>query len=583
MMNALGFYLLKSAIWLSGFAMVYILFLRNERFFGLIRIFLITGILSAFILPLFTVSYKVILAYPVAQAVSRAGATVEAVTGQKNFPFAEVLLLSVYFAGMLFVAFKIFRQTRFMLRAIREADNNAGGDTKLIRTADFGSSFSFFSWIFVNPSVNEIEMKEIMNHEMVHIRHRHWLDLILAELLCMVQWFNPLTWLYGRLIRQNHEYIADRMALQQTSDPAVYRATLLNQIVGSQVISLTNSFSYSVNKKRFVMMQNIFSPPYRKLKLLLILPVFSVILFAFARPDYQYADQQGNSPDQEKAQPGQDTQIKGKILSSDGKPLGGANIIVKNTTRGTVTDDNGDFLIRDVASNAELVVSYVGFKTKVIKAAFVSRSPVMMETDTIPYRGSGMNAPPPPPPPPAPVDGSVAPPPLIVIDGKISDKKMEQIDPETINEISVLKDKKAVEKYGAKGKNGVIEIVLKDKATAGAPSPGSGKYLKIKKDEYVAVEDLPKFPEGQSGLSAFLSENLKYPEGIKGEKIKGTVDVVFLVSTEGKLSQIKVAKSLHPLLDAEAVRVVSIMPDWMPGHQNGKPVEVQMKLAIEFK
>ena len=142
--------------------------------------------------------------------------------------------------------------------------------------------------MFVNPSVTDIETKEIMIHELVHIRQKHWFDLLLVELLCMMQWFNPLVWMYVRFIRQNHEYLADEVALQQTSDPAVYKAVLLNQIVGAPVVSLTNSFNYSPNKKRFNMMKNIITSPYRKMKVLLILPVFALVLYSFAKPDYKY-------------------------------------------------------------------------------------------------------------------------------------------------------------------------------------------------------------------------------------------------------------------------------------------------------
>ena len=127
-----------------------------------------------------------------------------------------------------------------------------------------------------------------MIHELVHIRQKHWFDLLLVELLCMMQWFNPLVWMYVRFIRQNHEYLADEVALQQTSDPAVYRAVLLNQIVGAPVVGLTNSFNYSPNKKRFNMMKNIITSPYRKMKVLLILPVFAIVLYSFAKPEYKY-------------------------------------------------------------------------------------------------------------------------------------------------------------------------------------------------------------------------------------------------------------------------------------------------------
>src|SRR5664280_1621007 len=90
---------------------------------------------------------------------------------------------------------------------------------------------------------------------------------LLVELLRILQWFNPFVWIYAHLVRQNHEYLADEMALQRTSNPAIYQATLLNQMLGVPVISLANSFSYSLNKKRFKMMKKSIDSPFRKLKM----------------------------------------------------------------------------------------------------------------------------------------------------------------------------------------------------------------------------------------------------------------------------------------------------------------------------
>ena len=177
--------------------------------------------------------------------------------------------------------------------------------------------------MFVNPSITDVETKEIMNHELVHIRQKHWFDLVLVELLCMMQWFNPLVWIYIRFIRQNHEYLADEVALQRTSDPAIYRAALLNQIVGSPVVSLANSFNYSLNKKRFNMMKNIISSPYRKMKILLILPVFAIVFYAFAKPDYKYPAQNSNSGSQGVVSQTSDKKLSGSVVQKDGKPFTG--------------------------------------------------------------------------------------------------------------------------------------------------------------------------------------------------------------------------------------------------------------------
>ena len=87
---------------------------------------------------------------------------------------------------------------------------------------------------------------------------------------------------------QNHEYLADKHVLQNNLNPGVYRAALLNQTFGGSIIPLTNSFNFSFNKKRFNMMNHTIQSPFRKLKLLLILPVFVAIFYAFATPEYQY-------------------------------------------------------------------------------------------------------------------------------------------------------------------------------------------------------------------------------------------------------------------------------------------------------
>ena len=288
-MEGFAMYLLKSVVWLTGFALVFILFLRNERFFVLNRIYLITGILTSFLLPFISIHYAVVL--PVLKNMQTEEIT--ALNGIQNVGYSNItdaglLLSGLYISGVLFVIFMIVKQSKSVIKAIKRSEINKSHSVKLIRTAEYPSSFSFFSYVFVNPSITDVETEEIVNHELVHIRQWHWFDLVLVELLCILQWFNPLVWIYIRFIRQNHEYLADEVALQRTSDPAIYRAALLNQIVGYPVVSLANSFNYSINSKRFKMMKNIISSPYRKLKILFILPVFAIGLYSFAKPEYRY-------------------------------------------------------------------------------------------------------------------------------------------------------------------------------------------------------------------------------------------------------------------------------------------------------
>ena len=97
------------------------------------------------------------------------------------------------------------------------------------------------------------------------------------------------------------------------------------------------------------------------------------------------------------------------------------------------------------------------------------------------------------------------------------------------------------------------------------------------------IEPMPSFPGGMAALMKYLSENVKYPEQAEKESIQGRVVCKFTVGEDGSISDITVAKSVHPLLDAEAVRVFSLMPKWIPGKQNGKPSKMKYTLPITFR
>lgn len=100
---------------------------------------------------------------------------------------------------------------------------------------------------------------------------------------------------------------------------------------------------------------------------------------------------------------------------------------------------------------------------------------------------------------------------------------------------------------------------------------------------FIIVEKVPEFPGGSEALLQFLRMNVKYPASCREKNIQGRVIVSFVVDKDGSISQIEVEKSVHPLLDAEAIRVISIMPKWNPGTQRGKPVRVKYSVPITFR
>jgi TonB family protein len=104
----------------------------------------------------------------------------------------------------------------------------------------------------------------------------------------------------------------------------------------------------------------------------------------------------------------------------------------------------------------------------------------------------------------------------------------------------------------------------------------------VKEEPFVVVEEMPMYPGGEGELLKFIAENTRYPEEVKAQKIEGKVVVRFIVNTEGETEGMSVLKGVHPLLDAEAVRVVGMLTGFKPGMQGGKAVPVWYMVPVNF-
>lgn len=460
-MEAFALYLLKSSVWLTGFAAVYFLFLWNERFFALNRIFLLSGIVFSIFGPFFTWHYTVV--FPVAPAASTDGPHIQAIGAVTDVGLQpKELLLYIYLLGALYLIYRLIKQTTSVWQVIRKSETLHFNSVKLIHTNRYPASFSFFSFVFVNPSTHEHEINEIVNHEQEHIRQRHWIDLLLFEIVCTLQWFNPVAWIYGRFIRQNHEFLADEQALRRSPNPAFYRAALLNQMFGVPVISLANSFNYSINKKRFNMMKQITYSPFRKLKLLLVLPLIAGVFYAFAAPEYKFVQTEGNN--EVSNLPQNLKTVKGKVIKEDGSPLQGTSIVVSGSTIGTMPDENGNFKL-EVPDDSPIVFSFVGFESVKVKPDFDKEMVITMKRVVISIEAIGNK----------PSDSEIfrtSGPVLTFVDGKeTSEEDFKKIKPDQIESISVLRKKEFTDKYGEKGKNGVILIKTRKDESASQDTP----------------------------------------------------------------------------------------------------------------
>lgn len=99
---------------------------------------------------------------------------------------------------------------------------------------------------------------------------------------------------------------------------------------------------------------------------------------------------------------------------------------------------------------------------------------------------------------------------------------------------------------------------------------------------YTVVEKQPSYPGGQEGYRNFLIANIKYPPAAMKDTVTGTVYVSFVIEKDGAVTNVKVLRGIGSGCDEEAVRVVKMMPNWIPGENKGKPVAVQYTLPIKF-
>ncbi len=99
---------------------------------------------------------------------------------------------------------------------------------------------------------------------------------------------------------------------------------------------------------------------------------------------------------------------------------------------------------------------------------------------------------------------------------------------------------------------------------------------------YSVVEEMPYFPEGDEARIKFITENLVYPAKSKYNNIQGTVYVTFIIEPDGTINDVKILRGIGGGCDEECIRIIKLMPKWIPGKLNGKPVRVQYNLPIKF-
>ena len=478
-------YIGRSSLYLALFYAFFLLVMRRTTFFRLNRILLLAGTVACFLLPVLrlrTVEVPFLMVGPLTEAASEPALTAGP-SASSPFPYLELLYAIGFLAVLGWTAVAMVRMYRTIRKgaAIRMEDG-----TRLVLTEADVPSFSWGRTIVM--SRKDAETNPVIRlHEEAHIRQAHTLDILLFTAVTLVHWFNPLVWITLSELKLLHEYEADDAVLNHGIDATQYQLLLVRKAVGDKRFTLANGFQHAKLKNRIDMMLQSPSSGWKRLSWLAILPFLAGTMFLCnpVRAKVVSADlpetvlsetAPAASPDTTKGLPyslvevkptfnggdagtnfskwvnenlkypqaAKDAEVQGRVVTqfvvgSDGK-VGDVKIL-----RGVHPDLDAE-VVRVISSSPDWTPGYVkGEPVKVtytFPVVFKTRGDAAPETNIIQVRGEKAD--------------SV----LVILDGK-EGPKLKDINPETIESMSVLKGEAAIEKYGQKARYGVIEITSK--------------------------------------------------------------------------------------------------------------------------
>lgn len=584
-------YFLKVNVAIALFYAFYRLFFYKDTFFGWRRTALLGFFAISAAVPLLNIQTWITEQEPmVAMADLYANVvlpefTIEtgtAATDWKNLilEYANI----AYWGVVAFLAIRFTIQLAGIIRLAYQCRKMQIGDANIHLLPKADGPFSFFRWIFVHPSSHtEEELNEILAHEQAHVRQWHSIDVVISELACIFCWFNPFAWLMKREIRTNLEYMADARVLENGYDSKTYQYHLLGLSHQKAAATIYNNFNVLPLKKRIKMMNKKRTKEIGRTKYLMFLPLAALLMIisnieAVARTTKKIAAEVIEAVDPQTEQPAPEVQALQAVPQREQDTKA---VAYKEKAADKDTLDNPIF---------EVVEQMPEFPD--------GGMPALMEyfSKNIKYPEAAMKK---------GTQGRVTVQFVVEKDGSIANAKvLRGIDPEldkeavrvtsmmpkwkpgmqkgqavnvkyTIPVMFRLTEDNTPVKY-APIESKIDEMVVVGYAPDEATSPAEGTVFEV-------VEQMPEYPGGMSAMMAFIGKNIKYPVAAQKAKIQGRVVIQFIVNTEGDIISPKVLRSADPLLDAEAIRLTTIMPKWKPGIQKGQAVNVKYAVPIMFR
>lgn len=286
-MNETIVYLLKVNIAIALFYMFYRLFFANDTFWNTRRIYLLFSIVASFSYPFLSIESWLQNQEPIRALVTNYVQLQEfTVTAKADSGYFSITNMLWIVYGVVFIALiiKLLIQLLSILKIRINGKTQLIEHVKIIAIDKEITPFSFFNKIYINPNLhNEEETRQILTHELTHVRQLHSFDVIISELLCIFFWINPASWLLKREIRQNLEFLADNKVINSGFDSKNYQYHLLQLSYQSPNLKLTNKFNVLPLKKRILMMNQQKSRKSTAFKYLLIAPLtFALVVISNA-------------------------------------------------------------------------------------------------------------------------------------------------------------------------------------------------------------------------------------------------------------------------------------------------------------
>ena len=527
------------------------------------------------------------------------------VSPETNFNWQELLTLIleyVYWGVLLLLLVRFFIQLGCIIRLHIQCPKSNIQGTNIHLLKKESGPFSFFNWIFIYPLTHtESEISEIITHEKTHARQYHSVDVLISEIMCITCWFNPFIWLMKREVRSNLEYMADHQVLKTGHDSKSYQYHLLGLTHHKAAANLSNSFNVLPLKNRIKMMNKRRTKGIGRTKYLMFLPLAILLMIVsniemVARTTTKFAKEMMDEVFVQSTPSPAEVTIP-QIQVSEIPQIAKSQQQVAQQPEVTATKDTipEDVLFEVVEQMPEFpggLEALQLFLRNNIKYPEIAHEKGTQGRVIVQF--------------------------VIRKDGSISDIK-------TINSVDPYLDKEAERVISCmpkwipgkqRGKavsvkftipimfrlNGPKKPEIKLSAITGRvekplPLEEVKKTVlsevvvtgyapsKTSEEEAVAdtIEKMPKFPGGEEALMRFIAQNIKYPTIAQENKEQGKVILRMIVGKDGKISNIKIQQSVSPYLDAEAIRVISEMPEWEPGENKGKPVNVEFTLPITFR